>query len=268
MVIVDVVGSIAHNITVYPKLIDIERRSIRIKQILFIFYQTAATMILRETRGALPTMALLFLWMTFSAVFPSHAFTIRPLAPTVKSCSIATTSSTQLGPLQQFLESMTVHGEKYFQLEEKEDAETCTTELRVLSDYTVVIGETNGPLPAEASGSWTEVTPEMTLENDGVFEMILTRTYETGREAQESTDMDKFSFTTTRKFVGDFTFVGASVNVAGTIVDVDPVFGDRQVGYFSMIDVTQEREEWMQENSNSDDGAPPPPYLNGGTMVS
>ena len=43
---------------------------------------------------------------------------------------------------------------KYYQLEELEDADNCTTELFLKEDGTVDIGETDGPLFTKAVGRW------------------------------------------------------------------------------------------------------------------
>jgi hypothetical protein len=42
---------------------------------------------------------------------------------------------------------------KYYQLEEMEDRENCTTELFLKEDGQVLIGETDGPLWTEAVGT-------------------------------------------------------------------------------------------------------------------
>jgi hypothetical protein len=146
--------------------------------------------------------------------------------------------------LKNFLDAMTEHGEKYFQLEEMEDAETCTTEVYINSDFTVRVGQTNGPKYQAASGSWTEVE-----EDDGIFEMILKRSYATGREKIDITDLGEYEYTVERRFTGTFTFVGAEVNVEGSVHDIDEVLGDRSVGFFSMIDVTKEREGVLEGRS-------------------
>lgn len=46
---------------------------------------------------------------------------------------------------------------KYYQLEEMEDRENCTTELFLKEDGEVLIGETDGPLWSEAVGTYLEV---------------------------------------------------------------------------------------------------------------
>jgi hypothetical protein len=37
------------------------------------------------------------------------------------------------------------------------------------------------------------------------------------------------------------TNVGASVGITGVMFNIDEVFGDQEVGYFNMIDATEER---------------------------
>jgi len=185
----------------------------------------------------------------------TSAFTLQP---TTVGRHVMGRPNTALGPLKKFLDAMTESGEKYFQLEEREDSESCSTEVYVKSDYTLRIGETNGPRCTSSVGVWKEMEfmdEKSIVNNEGIFEMEITRTYETGQDGKSKwgtndLQMGKFEFTVQRRFNGEFQFVGAEVNVAGTIVDVDPAFGDRQVGYFSMIDVTKDRAILGMEGSN------------------
>lgn len=123
---------------------------------------------------------------------------------------------------------------KYFQLEEAEDKDTCATELFLKEDKTVTVGESDGPLPLEASGSWEQ-------KDDGSFTMTITRTFKAGKEAGKPTDMGEFAFTVERVFTGEISAVGACLAMTGSMHDIDAVFGDRQVGFFNMIDTTDER---------------------------
>lgn len=124
--------------------------------------------------------------------------------------------------------------EKFFQLEEMEDKETCTTEVFLKSDSTVEIGKTDGPVHVKARGEW-ETKP------DGTFRMLIARTYETGKDQSTFTDMGEFEYEVERTYTGDFTMIGGLVGVQGVIHNVDEVLGDEEVGYFNMIDTTKER---------------------------
>lgn len=123
---------------------------------------------------------------------------------------------------------------KYFQLEEAEDKDTCTTELFLKEDKTVTVGESDGPLPLEASGSWEQ-------KEDGSFTMTITRTFEGGKEERMPTDMGEFTFMVERVFTGEISTVGACLAMTGSMHDMDAIFGDRQVGFFNMIDTTDEK---------------------------
>jgi len=120
--------------------------------------------------------------------------------------------------------------DKYYQLEEMEDKQTCTTELFLKADRTVIFGNTDGPQYLVASGSW-EVEP-----NTNNFKMTLTRRFSTG---QSNTDMGEFNFDVTRTFQGELTMVGDSVGVVGGT----NTQADQDVGYFNMIDTTGERSD-------------------------
>jgi len=132
---------------------------------------------------------------------------------------------------------------KYFQLEELEDKETCTTEVFLNADRTVTVGKTDGPVFKEASGTWEF---NSMLDGGRNFKMTLRRTYDAGKESSKRTDMGEFDFTVTRTFTGQISYVGSKVGVEGVIHDAGILQdvggdGDREVGYFEMIDVTKER---------------------------
>lgn len=119
---------------------------------------------------------------------------------------------------------------KYYQLEEREDKESCTTELFLLEDGGIAFGETDGPLWTEAVGQW-EVEPG--TDN---FKMDFVRTYGGGAAGS---DMGEFSYEIARSFVGTMAYIGASVGVDGVIhskITLDD--DDQEVGFFSMIDVS------------------------------
>jgi len=124
---------------------------------------------------------------------------------------------------------------KYYQLEELEDKESCTTDVFLNSDRTVTVGETDGPVYLSASGTWSQDP------SDGSFRMVLSRTYEAGREPHQFTDMGEFDFTVERVFTGEVTEVGSKLAVVGSIHDMDEAVGDKSVGFFNMIDTTKER---------------------------
>lgn len=122
---------------------------------------------------------------------------------------------------------------KYYQLEELEDADNCTTELFLKEDGTVDIGETDGPLFSKAVGKW-EIK-----END--FAMTITKTFKTGNERN---DMGEFEFDVERVFEGEMTVVGGTeVAINGKIFAEDIITEkyEKEVGFFNMIDGTEQR---------------------------
>ena len=123
---------------------------------------------------------------------------------------------------------------RYFNLEESEDKDSCTTEIYLNEDSTVTVGESDGPLHLDASGKWEQYS-------DGTFIMNLVRRFQAGNEEKASTDMGEFQYTVSREFVGEMSRVGACIAMTGSIHDRDEVFGDRQVGFFNMIDTTDAR---------------------------
>jgi hypothetical protein len=138
---------------------------------------------------------------------------------------------------------------KYYQLEEMEDRDNCTTELFLTVDGTVEFGETDGPVWTAAVGQWS-VQP-----GTDDFTMVVTRTFSTGRS---KTDMGEFSYDIARTYVGEMTKVGDSVGITGVMYDgvvvadaaAATVDGSssaqqpaRQLGFFNMIDGTDIRED-------------------------
>ena len=87
------------------------------------------------------------------------------------------TSSTVLFPICCY--------DKYYQLDELEDRDSCTTELWLNADGNVEFGDTDGPIFNQAVGSW-EVAPGT---ND--FTMHISRSFTTGND---NTDMGSFDF--------------------------------------------------------------------------
>eukprot|EP00571_Detonula_confervacea_P016764 CAMPEP_0172297512 /NCGR_PEP_ID=MMETSP1058-20130122/505_1 /TAXON_ID=83371 /ORGANISM="Detonula confervacea, Strain CCMP 353" /LENGTH=217 /DNA_ID=CAMNT_0013006673 /DNA_START=120 /DNA_END=773 /DNA_ORIENTATION=+ len=173
--------------------------------------------------------------------------------PTSSHChASASTYSTSLNLQQQ------PFSDRHFQLEELEDAETSTTDVLLNSDLTVSLGETDGPLYTAAEGTWSEDCEYMSVSDDDYdqstldvennlkrsFTMKLARTFVTGVEkAEASTDIGEIKYSVERTYKGECTLVGGSVfAMNGEILDVDEIFGDRRVGFFNMIDATEERE--------------------------
>lgn len=72
--------------------------------------------------------------------------------------------------------------------------------------------------------------------------MTIKRTFVAGNNKRQDTDMGEFSFDVERVFAGTMEYVGSILAVKGSIVMPGEIFGDVEVGYFSMIDTTQEEE--------------------------
>jgi len=169
---------------------------------------------------------------------------VRDMTSPSPPLSFVNVSLTRPSPLPEQMESSTVLRpircyDKYYQLEEMEDRDTCTTELFLRADGGIEFGDTDGPRPASIEGSWS--VPDGT--ND--YSMTITRTFGAGND---HTDVGEFAFALTRRYAGDMTTVGASVAVTGTMMstsDTAPQGQEREVevevGYFNMIDATDER---------------------------
>lgn len=152
-----------------------------------------------------------------------HSFSLHRLRPNFDEKGTKQMSSSRL------YGSMSI-ADKYFQLEELEDKETATTEVFLKPDNTVEFGETDGPIPESCTGTWS-------LSDSDAFTMTITRTFGGGKE---NTDMGEFSFEVIRTFAGEIAFVGAAAAVTGSMFAADDK-GDTEVGYFNMIDTTDER---------------------------
>jgi len=74
---------------------------------------------------------------------------------------------------------------EYYQLEEMEDKDTCTTELFLRADGVIEFGDTDGPQPNHSEGRWT--VPDGT--ND--YSMEIKRRFGAG---QSNTDVGEFDF--------------------------------------------------------------------------
>ena len=132
---------------------------------------------------------------------------------------------------------------KHFQLEELEDAEKCNTDILLNNDKTVTVGSTDGPLFRSSQGIWGTSIDDSS-EEKSEFEMKLSRTYVAGEQSKDATEIGEFTYSVERFYNGVVTSVGGSlVAVEGTILDVDDIFGTREVGFFNMIDTTDARVE-------------------------
>mmetsp|Transcript_18569 Transcript_18569/g.42908 ORF Transcript_18569/g.42908 Transcript_18569/m.42908 type:complete len:408 (-) Transcript_18569:375-1598(-) len=140
---------------------------------------------------------------------------------------------------------------KYYQLEELEDADNCTTELFLKEDGTVDIGETDGPLFTKAVGNW-EI-------KENAFAMTITKTFTSGNE---NNDMGEFSFDVERVFEGDMMVVGGTeVAINGKIFAEDIITEkhEKEVGFFNMIDGTEQRLERRPDARPKATGVMPSP---------
>ncbi len=77
------------------------------------------------------------------------------------------------------------------------------------------------------------------------------------RRRYEDTNVGEFEYTVDRSYVGECSLVGgALLTISGNIIDVDVIFGNRNVGYLNMIDTTLERMNnmmTMNDDDNHDD---------------
>jgi len=118
----------------------------------------------------------------------------------------------------------------YFQLEEREDKDTCTTELFLKKDGTVAVFDSDGPPPISATGTWGQSTDQK------FFIMNIKRKFGTGSDGR---DMGEFCFEVERSYEGTIMTVGEkTLAVEGVMHLVDELMGDLKVGFFSMIDTT------------------------------
>jgi hypothetical protein len=131
------------------------------------------------------------------------------------------------------------------------DKDLALTELILNGDSTVSFGNTDGPLPIEATGRWM-------LHNDGKFEMELCRSFETGYDSgnnsfksstgaaftptysisSSANRIGRFHYSVPIAFRGELTDVGGKIAVEGAMVLSTQDHGDMEVGYFSLLDTT------------------------------
>jgi hypothetical protein len=79
---------------------------------------------------------------------------------------------------------------EYYQLEEMEDKDTCTTELFLKPDGVIEFGDTDGPQPIASEGHW--LVPDGT--ND--YSMTIKRSFEAGKG---NSDIGEFNYD--RKYI-------------------------------------------------------------------
>jgi hypothetical protein len=133
-------------------------------------------------------------------------------------------------------------GNKYYQLEEMEDKDRCITEIFLAPDKTITVGETDGPLPVRAEGTWEHDSNE-----DGVLKMSIKRTYPAGQPTPKgipSTDIGEFQYEVERIYTGRMEMIGDLLGFSGSIHDTHSHSEeDATVGYFELIDTTAARKE-------------------------
>jgi hypothetical protein len=131
------------------------------------------------------------------------------------------------------------------------------TDIYLRDDNTITLGITNGPRHLNGGGTWSESFVASDVQDDASsrrsFDMTLTRTYLGGKTKNydesdwgyrhvDDTNVGEFAYTVIRSYVGEIILVGGTLlSMSGIIVDIDEVFGNRDVGYFNMIDTTEER---------------------------
>jgi hypothetical protein len=123
---------------------------------------------------------------------------------------------------------------KYYQLEELEDRDDCSTEVLLKDDGTVIAGATDGPPPVESSGTWE-------FAGD-TFRMVLKRVYQGGEPPLKSTDVGEFKYEVKRSYEGELSHVGAEMAITGGKIHLfDDELGDEAVGFFNLLDTTSAR---------------------------
>lgn len=139
-----------------------------------------------------------FLWVVVSlAALPSFS----------QSFSVVSSTTTASNFKTQLFETYSLStASKYFQLEEDEDKDICSTEIFLADDGTVKLFDTDGPLPIQASGTWSQ--------NGDEFEMTIKRIFNGGLD---HTDIGEFQYEVTRRMKGDISLVGGLVSVQGGI---------------------------------------------------
>uniref|UniRef100_A0A7S4ALF6 Uncharacterized protein n=1 Tax=Pseudo-nitzschia australis TaxID=44445 RepID=A0A7S4ALF6_9STRA len=180
--------------------------------------------------------------------------------PRTSTIASTSTTATQQQQQQQQPRPLTIMyrircENKYYQLEELEDADNCTTELFLKHDGTVDVMETDGPLFSKAVGNW-EI-------KENQFAMTITKTFATGtNNKSDPTGMGEFTFAVERVFEGEMTVVGGTeVAINGRIFAEDIVTDkmEKEVGFFNMIDGTEQRLERRADARPKNTGVLPSP---------
>jgi len=171
-------------------------------------------------------------WWTASSFSSSRGW-LHPNTRTLTRTSSAGRSGI-LKPLHFITQG---HESRVFQLEEMEGQHSCLTELILHDSGDVTIEKTEGPTPSDSHGSWY-------ADGDTQrFAMSVVKTFGGGREG---TDLGTFEYSVKREFVGEISKVGDNLAVSGSVrVVIDEDSGmDAEVGYFSLIDTTNEM-DWV-----------------------
>jgi len=126
---------------------------------------------------------------------------------------------------------------KFFDLKEMEDKENACTDIYLSPDTTVLVGETNGPIPKDAKGTWI-------VSEDGTsFTMKILRTYDSGKDVvDDSISSCDFTFHVERTFTGEVSKTeGGTLKIEGSMHNIDSSLGDMEVGFFTMVDTSDDR---------------------------
>jgi len=187
---------------------------------------------LLKMRVTLQSIIPLVSWMASTEAFTANSSLGLSRPPSARSLFSA-------APLHLSSSASLVVG-RYYQLEEMEDREDCTTQVFLSPDGSVAFGRTDGPPHHSATGSW-----ECDEEKSGTFTMVVDRVYKTGLPSKKSTDMGDFTFVVSRRFRGGVERVGERVAVEGRMERTDNGEFLCEVGVFSLIDIG----EWADEES-------------------
>jgi len=152
---------------------------------------------------------------------------------------VATNCRHGFGCMKHTSTSLNVITNKFFQLDEREDKDEACTEIFLRNDKTVDFGETDGPVPIKTTGTWE-------LEGDS-FKMNIKRTFESGKKESRMTDMGEFQFDVERQLTGTCSKVGDTFAIEGKIHSFDEALGDKEVGYFGMLDTTSDKLDELAE---------------------
>ena len=193
---------------------------------------------------------LLLLWSV-----GTNSFTVNNVVSIVgtgighRSSSTSSSTSPLTPPSFRSSSSLFSARDGYFQLEEREDADMCITEIYCKGDGTVEILDTDGPIFTKASGSWKEelATNRGSVQfgrsqTRGTFTMSICRSYPAGHDKTLATDMGNFDYDVVRYYKGEYGQVGGKLNVSGKIfkTSVDEQKYENEIGYFELLDTTED----------------------------